>query len=213
VWGLAIPKNGGEKNYLEYLLRRPKFLVTCAYASNAILLGWASGNSIVFGEYILRAANQENPGQWTRRLIGFACITFAFLLHGTRVKWGLWLQNVLGTIKIFIVLIIIVAGFVALGGHLKVPKPNNFDHAFAGTTASASSFCLSLYNVIWSYVGFSNVNYVSSPRNTGGVKDVHRTLRCRRWFFGQCGALSNFQHLAALAHSGPHFTPKPQSRP
>lgn len=35
----AIPKNGGEKNYLEYLVRRPKFLITCAYASNGVLLG------------------------------------------------------------------------------------------------------------------------------------------------------------------------------
>lgn len=172
VWGLAIPKNGGEKNYLEYLIRRPKFLVTCAYASNAILLGWASGNSIVFGEYILRAANQENPGRWTRRLIGFACITFSFLLHGTALKWGLRLQNVLGILKILIVLIIIITGFVALGGHLKVPKPDNFDHAFAGTTANASSFCLSLYNVIWSYVGFSNVNYALSE-----VKNPKRALR------------------------------------
>ena len=32
-------------------------------------------------------------------------------------------------------------------GHLKVEKPHNFTHAFDGTTANASSFCLSLYNV------------------------------------------------------------------
>lgn len=30
---------------------------------------------------------------------------------------------------------------------MKIPKPHNFSHAFEGTTASASSFCLSLYNV------------------------------------------------------------------
>jgi amino acid transporter len=158
VWGTAIPRNGGEKNYLEYLLRKPKFLATSAFAANGVLLGWASGNSIVFGEYILRAANQDSPGQWTRRLVGFAAITFCFLLHGTRVRWGLWLQNVLGVLKILILLVIIITGFVALGGHLKVPKPHNFTNAFEGTTASASSFCLSLYNVIWSYVGYSNAN-------------------------------------------------------
>jgi len=126
----------------------------------------------VFGEYILRAANQENPGQWTRRLIGFAGITFAFLLHGTRIRWGLWVQNVLGTLKLIILAIVIICGFVALGGHLKVPKPNNFHNAFEGTTASASSFCLSLYSVIWSFVGFSNVNYALSE-----VKNPKRTVR------------------------------------
>lgn len=35
----ALPKNGGEKNYLEYLFRKPKYLITSMYAANALLLG------------------------------------------------------------------------------------------------------------------------------------------------------------------------------
>lgn len=141
IWGTAIPRNGGEKNYLEYLMRKPKFLATCMYAANGVLLGWASGNSIVFGEYILRAANQDSPGQWTRRVLAFGCITFCFLLHGTNVRAGLYLQNVLGVLKIGILAVIIITGFIALGGHLQVDKPHNFVNAFEGTTASASAFC------------------------------------------------------------------------
>ena len=30
-FGTAIPRNGGEKNYLEYVYRKPKFLVTGLY--------------------------------------------------------------------------------------------------------------------------------------------------------------------------------------
>ncbi|GMK59031.1 hypothetical protein CspeluHIS016_0700460 [Cutaneotrichosporon spelunceum] len=168
VWGTAIPRNGGEKNYLEYLLRKPQFLATCAYAANGVLLGWASGNSIVFGEYMLRAANIA-PGQWTCRLVGFAAITFCFLLHGTSVRHGLYLQNVLGVLKILILLVVIGTGLAAFGGHLNVPRPHNFTNAFEGTTTSVSSFCLSLYNVIWSYVGYSNA--------LGEVKNPKRTLR------------------------------------
>ncbi|KAF9446966.1 high affinity methionine permease [Macrolepiota fuliginosa MF-IS2] len=170
-WGSAIPKNGGEKNYLEYLFRRPKYLITSVFAANGVLLAWAAGNSLVFGEYILRAANVE-PGRWTLRLVGFACITFSLLIHGTALNWGLRLQNLLGIFKIIVLLFVIITGFVALGGHMKVPKPHNFNRAFEGTTASASSFCLSLYNVIWSYIGFSNVNYALAE-----VKDPKRTLR------------------------------------
>ena len=80
-------------------------------------------------------------------MIGWAGLTFASLLHGTKLRWGLRLLNILGVIKVIIVIIVIITGFVALGGHLKVPKPHNFSHAFEGTTASAPSFCLSLYNV------------------------------------------------------------------
>ncbi|KAF8193443.1 high affinity methionine permease [Pholiota molesta] len=171
VWGSAVPKNGGEKNYLEYLFRKPKFLITSVFAANGVLLAWAAGNSLVFGEYILLAAN-VNPGRWTLRLVGFACITFALLLHGLALKWGLRLQNFLGVFKILVLLIVVITGFVALGGHTKVDRPHNFTHAFEGTTASASSFCLSLYNVIWSYIGFSNVNYALAE-----VKNPKRTIR------------------------------------
>ncbi|KAF9459045.1 high affinity methionine permease [Collybia nuda] len=179
VWGTAsryfgcwaLPKNGGEKNYLEYLFRRPKYLVTSMYAANAFLLAYTAGNSLVFGEYILKAANQD-PELWTLRFTGVGCITFAWLLHGTALKLGLRLQNFLGMFKLIVLLIIIVTGFIALSGKMEVEKPNNFENIFEGTTMSASSFCLSLYSVAWSYVGFSNANYALSE-----VKNPARTIR------------------------------------
>ena len=48
-FGTAIPKNGGEKNYLEFVYRKPAFLATCLYAGYVVLLGWAAGNSVIFG--------------------------------------------------------------------------------------------------------------------------------------------------------------------
>lgn len=135
-FGTTIPKNGGEKNYLEYVYRHPKYLATGFYTGYVILLGWAGSNSVVFGEYILHAARVEVT-RFNQRGIGLACITAAFLIHGTALKWGLRLQNLLGVIKLFIVLLIVVSGWAALGGALKIDKPHNFDNAFAGTTGSA----------------------------------------------------------------------------
>lgn len=111
-FGTAIPRNGGEKNYLEYVFRRPKFLATGFYAGYVILLGWAGSNSVVFGEYILNAAQVE-VNRWNQRGIGLACITSAFLIHGLALKWGLRLQNLLGIIKLIIILIIVVSGWVS----------------------------------------------------------------------------------------------------
>jgi amino acid transporter len=135
-FGTGIPRNGGEKNYLEYVYRKPKFLVTAMYAGYVVLLGWAGSNSVIFGEYILNAANVE-VNRWNQRGVGLACVTSAFLIHGLALNWGLRLQNLLGTIKLFILLLIIVSGFAALGGHLKIARPDNFTNAFAGTTGSA----------------------------------------------------------------------------
>ncbi|RYF37321.1 MAG: amino acid permease, partial [Cytophagaceae bacterium] len=123
-FGTAIPRNGGEKNYLEYVYRKPRFLATGLYTGYVVLLGWAGSNSVVFGEYILHAANVE-VNRWNQRGVGLACITTAFLIHGLALKWGLRLQNLLGVIKLLIVLLIVVSGWAALGGAIRIDKPNN----------------------------------------------------------------------------------------
>jgi amino acid transporter len=111
-FGTGIPRNGGEKNYLEFVYRRPKYLATGFYTGYVILLGWAGSNSVVFGEYILHAAQVEVT-RWNQRGIGLACITTAFLVHGLALKWGLRLQNLLGVIKLAIVVLIVVSGWVS----------------------------------------------------------------------------------------------------
>ncbi|PKY00292.1 high affinity methionine permease [Aspergillus campestris IBT 28561] len=171
-WGTAIPKNGGEKNYLEYVFKKPRFLATAMFASYVVLLGWAASNSVVFGEYILNAADVE-VGRWNQRGIGLACVTAAFLIHATAVKWGLRLQNLLGVIKLVIIVFVAVAGWVALSGrmHLETP-PHNFRNAFEGTTGSGYGIVMALYNVIWSFIGYSNANYALSE-----TKNPTRTLK------------------------------------
>lgn len=172
--GSALPRNGGEKNYLEYIYRKPKFFVTCMYASYVFFLGWAAGNSIVVGEYLLNAANVEVT-QWNSRAIGVGVITFSFLINGVNVKAGLFLANALGAFKIAIVMVITVTGWVALGGGIKTNdfKPTgNFTDAFAGTTPTAFGIVNALYNIIWSYVGYSNANYA-----LGEIKNPIKVLK------------------------------------
>lgn len=173
-FGSAIPRNGGEKNYLEYIYKKPKFLVTAMYASYAFFLGWAAGNSIVVGEYLLNAAEVEVT-QWNSRAIGIGVITFAFLVNAVNVKFGLFLGNLLGLFKIVIVLLISVTGWVALGGGIKTDgfkSPDNFSNAFEGESPSGFGIVNALYNVIWSYVGYSNINYA-----LGEVKNPVKVLR------------------------------------
>lgn len=164
--GTGIPRNGGEKNLLEFVYRKPKFLTTCLYTGYVVLLGWAAGNSVVFGEYILQSARVEVT-EWRQRGLGVGCVSFAFLVHSTYLKWGLRLQNFLGVLKFVIILIIIIAPLCNLKD-----TTNNFTNAFEGTTGSAYGIVTSLYNVIWSYVGYSNANYALSE-----TKNPTRTLK------------------------------------
>ncbi|PMD47200.1 high affinity methionine permease [Hyaloscypha variabilis F] len=195
-FGTGIPRNGGEKNYLEYVYRRPKFLVTAMYAGYVVLLGWAGSNSVIFGEYILSAANVE-VNRWNQRGVGLACVTSAFLIHGLALKWGLRLQNLLGIIKLLILLLIIVSGFAALGGHLKVEKPDNFSNAFAGTTGSAYGIVTALYNVIWSYIGYSNANYALSETKNP-VQTLKRAAPAALILVSILYMLANIAYFAAV---------------
>lgn len=172
--GSAIPRNGGEKNYLEYIYKKPKFFVTAMYAAYVFFLGWAAGNSVVTGEFLLEAAGKEVT-QWNSRGIGIGVITFAFLINGINVKAGLFLANFLGVFKVVVILFISVTGWVALGGGIKnknFTDPHNFTDAFEGTTPTGYGIVNALYNIIWSYVGYSNANYA-----LGEIKNPVRTLK------------------------------------
>jgi amino acid transporter len=61
-----------------------------------------------------------------------------------------------------VILLIVVSGWAALGGALKIDKPHKFDNAFEDTTGGAYGVVTALYNVIWSYIGYSNANYALS---------------------------------------------------
>ena len=170
-WGSALPQNGGEKNYLAYFYRKPKFLVSSMFASYVFLLGWAASNSVVFGEYILVAAGKD-VDRWNQRGIGLACITFSFLVHALSVKWGLRLQNLLGLFKFGVIAVIVVAGWVALSGRLNIEPTHAFTDSFTGHTPTGYGVVMALYNVIWSFIGYSNANYA-----LGESKNPNRILK------------------------------------
>jgi amino acid transporter len=176
-FGLAIPRSGGEKNYLERVYRYPKYMATCILAAQMLLLGFSAGNSLAFGRYVLFASGSEAPDGWAARGIGIACVTFSVVLHSTAPKWGIRLFNVLGVFKVFILLFIICSGFAAISGHLKIDKPNNFENAFTLEVTDdygggdAYGYCQALLRIIYSYKGWENANYV-----LGEIRNPRKTL-------------------------------------
>ncbi|KAI0008348.1 amino acid transporter [Xylariaceae sp. FL0662B] len=176
-FGLAIPLSGGEKNYLERVYRHPRYLASCVLASQMVLLGFSSGNSLAFGRYILAAAGNTEGDGWKARGIAIVCITFAVVLHSTLPKWGLRLVNLLGVFKVVILLIIVFSGFAAIAGRLLVPPPGNFYNAFAIETTEdyggqgAYGYATALLRIIYSYKGWENANYV-----VGELRNPKKTL-------------------------------------
>ena len=167
----AIPRNGGELNYLQYVFRKPRYLTVSMYAAQALLLGQAAGNANAAGQYFIRAGGGKTT-EWNSKGVGVAIILAALFMHGFLLKWGLRLQNLLGLFKVVILLLIVLAGFAALAGRTKIPQPYNFHTGFSGTRNDVYAVSNSLYNALWSYTGYNNVFYALAE-----VKRPARTLR------------------------------------
>ncbi|KAJ4483579.1 APC amino acid permease [Lentinula aciculospora] len=171
--GTGLPRSGGEKNYLEFIYRRPEFLVTCTYSIYAVITGSAAANNVIH-------ALAKEPSRFNTRLVAFLCLTFILLLHGSLLKWGLRLQNSLAMFKLVILSAIALCGILSLAGITgftvkeEYETPNNFqwDKMWEGSRGDANAFVTGLYNVIWSFVGYSTANYALSE-----VRDPVRTIK------------------------------------
>ena len=97
------------------------------------------------------------PTWLNTRLVAFTCLTSVCLVHGTLLKLGLRLQNTLGALKLLVLALIPVSGFLYLAGVKGIQvgdeyeKPNNFawDKFWEGSGTGPSSFVNGLFNVIW----------------------------------------------------------------
>ncbi|KAK6072969.1 amino acid permease [Seiridium cupressi] len=131
-FGLAMPRSGGEKNYLERVYRKPRHMITCVIASLYTLFGGNPASSLAFGSYVFHAAGYADAKErWESRAIAVGCVTLVTIVHAFLPKWGLRAIRVLAYYKLILLSFIICAGFAALAGRRHVPDPRNFENAFA----------------------------------------------------------------------------------
>ncbi|KKA28283.1 hypothetical protein TD95_001846, partial [Thielaviopsis punctulata] len=182
-YGTALPRSGGEKIYLERVYRKPAYLATCIFAVQFVLFAVSTGNCISFSSYILYAATDDtHERSKLSRGIAVAVMTFVSLVHAFLPRTGIYISNALGAFKLVLLLLVICCGFAALAGHRATPDPHNFSSFNGGTngdssvsvaaSASASGYATALLQVLYSYGGWENANYVLTE-----VRQPARTLK------------------------------------
>ena len=166
-FALNLPfTNGGEKNYLLRVFRKPKGLMGCIYSFQMVLLGFSSGNAFAFGKYVLFAVNGEEikEEEWSVKMIGILCISICIFLHIKFPNQGTSLFNLLGVFKIFILVLIIAIGLLVSVDIIKLPTTvNNFSNLFESTTKKDNNYysiSVALLEIIYSFKGWENANYV-----------------------------------------------------
>ncbi|KAL8856831.1 MAG: hypothetical protein Q9178_006548 [Gyalolechia marmorata] len=165
-----VPRNGGEKNYLEYIYKDPRFQTTCIYGVIFVVLGNLTGNAIAMGQYIMRAAGAPDSPEAVRG-IAVAALTGACLIHGLWRNGGIVLNNVLASIKVLTLMAVIVIGFAAAGGASfgsgsgarDAVKANFATHnSFARPRDDIGNYAISIAYVVYSFGGFEQPFYVLS---------------------------------------------------
>lgn len=215
---VSVPRNGGEKNFvsmrpasghtftddtkLEYVYRRPRFLTTCVYGLNYLILGNLAGNAIAFGTYLTTAAGVKN-NEVAVRLLAVAALTFSCILHGTWRKGGIWTFNTLAVFKVLVLLSVIGIGF-ALGAGASVgggpigrkATSENFgtSQSFADARRNLHDNSSSILLVIYSFSGFDQPFYVSStspvsascPQTDSIIQMLSETSQSKKSFAKTC---------------------------
>ena len=128
-----------------------------------VLLGNVAANAISFGIRVLQAA--ERPvSNFVVRGIAIAVVTFACFMHGFWRQGGIYLSNFFAVIKVAMLLLIVVTGFVSYSGVFKRPAAGaeNFNtHAtFRDPETDPFGFAESFLSVLFAYGGFNQANYV-----------------------------------------------------
>ncbi|KAJ3512404.1 hypothetical protein NLJ89_g3539 [Agrocybe chaxingu] len=113
-------------------------------------------------------------------LFSAAFLIFNRVIGTGLLTWGLRLQNTLGLFKLVVLGLVAFSGLFALVGvpgfevREEYEKPDNlrWEKLWEGGGTGANAFVSGLYNVIWSFIGYSNANYALSE-----VRDPVRTIK------------------------------------
>ncbi|KAF2733660.1 hypothetical protein EJ04DRAFT_494853 [Polyplosphaeria fusca] len=161
-YGSMLPRSGGEKVYLEFTYRRPRFLASTLVAVQAVLLGFTASNCIIFSQYVLFAFDIEGS-DLIRKSLAVGLLTAITIIHGCFLKTGIHIQNFLGWIKVGLVVFMIFAGLfvVTFRSHISGHPASNFPTGkdlWKDTDWSWGIISTSLFKVFYSYAGLNNVN-------------------------------------------------------
>ncbi|KAF2264189.1 amino acid transporter [Lojkania enalia] len=171
----SVFRNGGDLNYIGYLIKRPRFFVLCIYGISFIILASNAANSLSFGDHLTHSFGIENSTTRDNVARGLAMIsvTLACVIHAFTRRGGIIFNNILAVTKVLILLTFPIMAICALAG---VSDTNyakiNMDpaYSFQDSHSDLYGYSNSFISVLYAYNGISQANFILSeikqPRRT-----------------------------------------------
>ncbi|ESZ89783.1 hypothetical protein SBOR_9834 [Sclerotinia borealis F-4128] len=165
----AVPRSGGELNYLKFLAKRPKYMAICTFGFIFILVGNSAANCVSFGVHVLAAAGINDPRKGTVQGIALGAAWLVSLLHALGRMFGVHLNSAFAVTKVSMLLMIIILGFMVLNNHTEhlhrdplsytnLNRKTSFKEL--GTGDHAGGFAASYLNIIFTCGGWNQANYM-----------------------------------------------------
>ncbi|KAG9352357.1 hypothetical protein JZ751_020770, partial [Albula glossodonta] len=166
--GTMITKSGGE---YPYLMEAFGSMMAYLYSWTTIMVLKPSSFAIIALSFAEYAATPFYPGCTPPgvviKCLAAASILLIVLVNCLSVKLASYVQNFFTAAKLFIILVIVVAGMVMLAQG----KTKHLENAFEGTTTSFGDIGLAFYNGLWAYDGWNQLNYITEE-----LKNPYRNL-------------------------------------
>ena len=176
--GGAIPLNGGSQVYLSKIYGELAGFLFTWCAVFVLKPGSAAIISIIFGEYIVRAAvgpDAEDASAWINKGVAFLGLASVTFLNCISTKLGTRMGDMFMFFKFIALFGITITGVVVATTGFTFRGPPSTDWKttgwFDGTSTDPSSWAVALYAGLWAYDGWDNTNYV-----VGEFVDPHRDL-------------------------------------
>ncbi|KAJ6659244.1 hypothetical protein lerEdw1_019290 [Lerista edwardsae] len=156
--GTIIKESGGD--YI-YMLRNFGPLPAFLYAYTSVIMvrpACVAAVSLSFAEY---AVASFYPGcsspQMVIKCTAVVCIVLLSLVNCLSVRLATSVMNVFTVAKLLALLVIVAAGMVLLARG----QTQSFQNAFQHTKTDAGAIGIAFYQGLWSFDGWSNLNYVT----------------------------------------------------
>ncbi|KAI1623118.1 LAT family L-amino acid transporter [Exophiala viscosa] len=202
--GGAIPLNGGAQVYLAKIFGE---VVGFLFTWSAILVLKPGGSaiiSIIFGEYVVRAAigaDVEDVNPWINKVPALVALMLVTLFNCLSTRFAARLGDLFMFLKFIALAAVTVIGIVVATTGFSFNGPANQDwkthHWFENTSTDVSSWAVALYAGLWAFDGWDNTNYVTGEFKNP-TRDLPRVLHTAMPAVITCYLLANVAYIFVL---------------
>jgi amino acid transporter len=206
------PRSGGDKNYLEYIYKRPRLLMSCVFGITFLLFGNLAGNAIQFGIYMQHAISPECTEDdvcfkkagvimWALMITWLCC-----LLNVATRKLFVGLNNAFAVLKLLLVVATALLGIIYGATHDDGCR-TNMAWSNRGAGGELGDIVLAISYAVYPYSGFEQPFYVLAdvdrPRDTFAGSVIAAIASVMLLF-----PLTNVGFFCVVPYRGPETVPR-----